>query len=228
VLAPGGALEALQQAQEAGKIRFVGVSGHNRSTLVKTVQQAGEVIDVVQTLFNPLETDALDELIPLCANRRIGIVAMKAVGGGIFDCPAASMRWILSHPAISCTDPGMATLEEVEQNARVGTDDASLTQVDEREIESLRERLGRQYCRRCGACLPCPKGIDIITVLVGDSMILRMGRELYANRNFEAKIERVGDCHDCDECAGKCPAGLSIPELLPLQAERIRELVRAQ
>jgi len=226
-LGSGGALEGLQQAQKEGKIRFIGVSGHNRPVLVDLVRQAGDVIDVVQTLFNPLEIDALETLLPLCADSRIGIVAMKAVGGGIFDCPAASIKWILSHSEISCTDPGMATIQEVEANARVGTEDPALTDADRQAIESLRTRLTSQYCRRCGDCLPCPKGIDIVSIMIGDSLIMRMGREIYENRGFVQKLESVHECYDCEECLPKCPAGLNIPELLTLQAARIRELAGA-
>ena len=227
-LEPGGAVEALQQAQQDGKLRFIGVSGHNRRTLCELVRQAGDVINVVQTLFNPLEADALDELVPLCARHGIGIVAMKAVGGGIFDCPTASMKWILSHPEISCTDPGMASIEEVEANARIGSEDLALTDAEQRAIESLRARLDKAYCRRCGECLPCPKGIDIVSIMIGDSLIMRMGRQVYEGRGFAEKLERIAECHDCDVCLPKCPAGLSIPELLPLQVARIKELAEAQ
>ncbi len=227
VLGPGGALEGLQQARRDGKIRFTGVSGHNRPVLVDTVRQAGDAIDVVQMLFNPLETDALDELIPLCAEKRIGIVAMKAIGGGIFECPEASMKWILSHPEISCTDPGMGAIEEVEANARVGTEDPALTEADERALDELRAKLDKQYCRRCGDCMPCPKGIDIVGILVGDSMLMRMGQDLYDDRDYAGKLEMLNECFDCNECVPKCPAGLSIPELLPLAAARIKEVARA-
>lgn len=96
------------------------------------------------------------------------------------------------------------------------------------EVKMGRALAGRIFdCRRCGDCLPCPKGIDIVSIMIGDSLIMRMGREIYENRGFAQKLESVHECYDCEECLPKCPAGLNIPELLTLQAARIRELAGA-
>ncbi len=225
VMGPRGALAALVKAKEQGKIGHIAISGHNRQILLRAVREAGEYLGAVQTLFNPLETDAFDELLPLCHARGIGVIAMKPPGGGVFPHPEVCIKWVLTHDAVSCANVGMSRIAEVEANAAAGATAGPLSDKDKRAVERLRADFDRVYCRRCGLCQPCPKGIDIVGILIGDSMILRMGDGLYYDRGLQEKVARVAECHDCAVCLPRCPFGLDIPELLARAAVRIREMV---
>jgi predicted aldo/keto reductase-like oxidoreductase len=224
-LAPGGALEALLKAKEQGRIGAIGITGHNRDTLVAAIEQAGDEIESCMFLFNPLETDALDRLVPLCVEKGVGLLAMKTPGGGIFDRKQAlaSTKWCLSHP-ITCANVGFSTVDEVRATAAVGRDDPQLSPEDASTIQGIRDRFDRMYCRRCGACAPCPKDINIISVLVGDTMVKRIGWQQLNKRNFLEGVRKAAECDECGVCVERCPWSLNIPELLPEAAKRIEEL----
>ena len=55
VLAPGGAYDALVEARAAGKIRWLGLTGHSREVILKAIETGR--FDTVQFPFNPIETE---------------------------------------------------------------------------------------------------------------------------------------------------------------------------
>jgi predicted aldo/keto reductase-like oxidoreductase len=224
-LAPGGALEALRQAKQDGKVRAIGMTGHHRPTLIAAVEQAGDAIDSVMLLFNPLETDALDRLVPLCVERGVGLVAMKAAGAGVWTSQQvlASTKWCLNQP-IACANVGFSTVEEVRAVAPLGREDLALTAEDEATLETIRDQYGLGYCRRCGECAPCPKGINIVGTLVGESMVKRLGWEQLGQRNFLESARKARDCDECGLCIERCPWSLNVPALLPDALRRIEAL----
>jgi predicted aldo/keto reductase-like oxidoreductase len=224
-LAPGGALEALQQAKQGGKVREIGITGHHRPTLISAVEQAGDVIDSVMFLFNPLEIDALEVLIPLCVERGVGLIAMKAAGAGIWSPKQVllSTKWCLNHP-IACANIGFATVEEVQAAARIGREDLTLTEEDEAGLAAIRAQYELGYCRRCNECAPCPKGINIVGTLVGDSMVKRLGWAQLGERGFLDSARKARDCDECGLCLERCPWSLDIPALLPEALRRIEAL----
>ncbi|MBP2646374.1 MAG: yhdN 5 [Firmicutes bacterium] len=104
VMAPGGALEALEQAIAAGKIGFAGVTGHSIEMLIEAVKT--EKFSTVQVPFNFIETQAREVLFPLAKRLNVGTIIMKPLGGGQFNNPDVALRFILEHD-ISTVIPGM-------------------------------------------------------------------------------------------------------------------------
>jgi predicted aldo/keto reductase-like oxidoreductase len=224
-LAPGGALEALVKAKQDGKVRAIGITGHHRPTLIAAVEQAGDAIESVMFLFNPLETDALDRLVPLCVEKSVGLVAMKAAGAGVWgpDEVLASVKWTLNHP-VTCANIGFSTVEEVRATAGIGRGNLELTAEDEAIVQALRDRYEPSYCRRCGECAPCPKGINIVGTLVGASMVKRLGWAQLGKRGFLESVQKARDCDECGLCTERCPWALNVPALLPEALRQIEEM----
>ncbi|MBM3498256.1 MAG: hypothetical protein FJX74_06250 [Armatimonadetes bacterium] len=224
-LGPGGALEALRKAKADGKARAIGITGHHRPTLIAAVEQAGDEIDSVMLLLNPLELDALDRLVPLCNERGVGLVAMKAAGAGVWDSAQVlvSTKWCLNQP-ITCANIGFATVDEVQAAARIGREDLTLTDEDEATLQRLRDQYELSYCRRCGECAPCPKGINIVGTLVGESMVKRLGWAQLGQRNFLENARKARDCDECGLCVERCPWALNVPALLPDALRRIEAM----
>ena len=211
-LAPGGALEGLRRAREEGKLAHVGVTGHRRETLVRAVEQGGEFA-TVQVPFNLVETEALEELFPRCRERDVGIIAMKPVGGGNFTNAPLAIKWCLSQP-ISTAIPGMATVEEVEQNLAVVLAGEQLTSEERAELERMHSELDQRTCRRCRYCEPCPNGVQIQVLLHGRTIIRRMGVARFKSWGAKEIIASADNCIECGECLTKCPYQLPIPELI--------------
>ena len=90
VFAPGGAIEALIEAKKAGKVRFVGFTGHKSPdihlSMLKTADDHGFRFDTVQMPLNVMDahTDGFEKhVLPVLTKKKIGVLGMKPMGSGI-------------------------------------------------------------------------------------------------------------------------------------------------
>jgi predicted aldo/keto reductase-like oxidoreductase len=87
IFALGGAIEAALEARKAGKIRFIGFTGHKSPAIhLKMLQTAfdhGFIFDAVQMPLNVMDAhfDSFGrKVIPVLQKHNIGILGMKAFG----------------------------------------------------------------------------------------------------------------------------------------------------
>ena len=212
VLARGGALEGLKRARDEGKIAHIGITGHRRETLIRAVEECNEFA-TVQVPFNLVEDEIIETLLPLCAERDLGVIAMKPVGGGNFSNAPLAVKWCLSQP-VTVVIPGMETVKEVEQDVVVGLGEIELTPAERAEAERLKSELDQRTCRRCRYCEPCPNGVQIGMLLHGRTIVRRMGPERFKEWGAREIIASAENCTECEECIAKCPYRLPIPELI--------------
>jgi predicted aldo/keto reductase-like oxidoreductase len=90
VFAPGGALEAVQEAQKAGKIRFIGFTGHKSPKIhlkmLDTAAQHAFRFDTVQMPLNVMDAhyDSFErKVLPVLVKNNIGVLGMKPMGDHI-------------------------------------------------------------------------------------------------------------------------------------------------
>ena len=211
VLAPGGAVEGLRRAREEGKIAHIGITGHRRETLVTAVQMCDDFA-TVQVPLNLVEDEILESLMPVCADRDVGIIAMKPCGGGNFTNASLAVKWCIGQP-ITVAIPGMANPQEVEENL-AAAQSLELTPEERVAIDRMKSELDRRTCRRCRYCEPCPQGVQISSLLHGRSIVRRMGAARWKEWGAREIIASAELCTECGECVTKCPYDLPIPELL--------------
>lgn len=91
VFGPGGAVEALLEAKKAGKIRFIGFTGHKDPQIhlgmLKAAADHGFAFDTVQMPLNVMDAHYRSferEVLPVLVERGIGPLGMKPFGSGIF------------------------------------------------------------------------------------------------------------------------------------------------
>ena len=96
--------------------------------------------------------------------------------------------------------------------------------MEEAIVQSLRSQYEASYCRRCGECAPCPKGINIWGTLVGESMVKRLGWKQLGQRNYLDSVRKARECDECGLCIERCPWSLNVPALLPEALRRIEAL----
>jgi aryl-alcohol dehydrogenase-like predicted oxidoreductase len=84
VLRAGEVTEALKQARQAGKIRFLGYSGSGER--VRYAIESDD-FDVVQLTLNVFEQNAIDDLLPLTQERDIGVIAKRPIGNAVWRFP---------------------------------------------------------------------------------------------------------------------------------------------
>jgi aryl-alcohol dehydrogenase-like predicted oxidoreductase len=87
IFAPSGAMEAFRDAQKAGKIRYIGFTGHKSPDIhLKMLQVAsdnGVRFDTVQMPLNVMDAhyDSFEKkVLPTLIDRKIGILGMKPMG----------------------------------------------------------------------------------------------------------------------------------------------------
>lgn len=211
VLAADGALAALKEAREQGKVKFIGITGHIPAILVRAIK-TGE-FDTVQFPCNPLETTCLDELLPLAQSMNLGTIAMKPFAGGAIKDKMAALRFIIEH-GFSTVIPGMEQISQVEENLAAGINVRPLSASEKEALEKERESMGSAFCRRCEYCLPCPQGIDIPTMFLLDGYCARYGLRDWAVERYSPIKVKASDCLECGRCEDKCPYQLPIREML--------------
>jgi len=208
---PGGALDALKQAKRDGLVRHIGITGHIRSFVVEALK-TGE-LETVQFPFNAVEAAGAEELLNLAANTETGVIVMKPLAGGAIKNTGPALRFILEHP-VSTVIPGMDALEQVDQNAAVGTDLRPLNGTERKALEEMAAKLGSTFCRRCEYCQPCPQGVDIPTVFLLDGYFTRYELQDWARERYRGMKVTARECVECGECEEKCPYSLPIRTML--------------
>jgi predicted aldo/keto reductase-like oxidoreductase len=110
VFAPGGAIEALVAARQAGKLRFIGFTGHKSPdihlAMLRAADDHGFSFDTVQMPLNVMDAhfESFEtKVLPVALQKGMGILHMKPLGGGFIlqsktvsavDC----LRYALSLP----------------------------------------------------------------------------------------------------------------------------------
>ena len=212
VLAPGGALEALKAAKKAGKIKHIGITGHIHSVLINAIK-TGE-FDTVQVPYNFVEQTPTDIIFPLARKHNMGIIIMKPLGGGQFSNIELSLRFILQQPDVVLI-PGMDTIEHVQQNLSVFYPEYK--PLNEQELQILHAEstlIGKDFCRRCGYCMPCPHGVDIPQNFIFKIQYERYGMTEAIPKRYAAISGKASKCVGCGVCESKCPYQLPIRKRL--------------
>ena len=211
VLQPDGALAALQEAKAAGKIGHIGITLHS----LELFKQALDFpwVETIMFPYNIVETQGA-ELIAECAKRNIGFIAMKPLAGGAIDDATLALRFIAANPDVTVVIPGMAAVEEVEQNIAAVSCQAPLSAEELEGMDKIRSFLGGNFCRRCNYCAPCSAGISIPSVFMMEGYYSRYHLEDWATARYAALAKKAGDCIDCGACEPRCPYNLPIREML--------------
>ncbi len=211
VAALGGALEALKEAQQAGKIGHIGVTAHTTAVFERALQM--DWVETIMFPYNIVEDQGAD-LIRKCKEKNIGFIDMKPLAGGAIENGTLALRFVCSNPDISVVIPGMAEEKEIEENLKACENDEPLTKEELDQMEEVRQMLGTTFCRRCNYCAPCTVGISIPNVFVYAGYLERYNLEGWARERYASLTAKASDCIECGECEGRCPYHLPIREML--------------
>ncbi len=211
VQAPGGALEALQEAKAAGKIGHIGVTLHSVDRFREALEYPW--VETIMFPYNIVETQG-EDCIRRCREKNIGFIAMKPLAGGAIDDAALALRYIAADPNVSVVIPGMAKPEELAQNLRAVEDSTPLSSQELEKMQAIRDSLGTQFCRRCNYCAPCSAGISIYSMFLMEGYYNRYDLKDWATARYNAMDKTASDCIGCGECEVRCPYDLPIRKML--------------
>ena len=216
VIAPGGALEALQEAKAAGKIGHIGLTAHSLEVFERAIDLPW--VETIMFPYNIVENQGAD-LIAKCAAAGKGFIDMKPLAGGAIEDADLAIRYVVANPHVSVVIPGMADPKELEQNLAAVSNTAPFTQEELAKMDAIRKSLGTQFCRRCNYCQPCTQGIVISNCFLFDGYLNRYGLADWANDRYNAMAAKASDCIECGLCEGRCPYNLPIRDMLKKVAE---------
>jgi aryl-alcohol dehydrogenase-like predicted oxidoreductase len=110
IFADGGAMEAFEEARKAGKIRYIGFTGHKdphvHLYMLNLAKERGVRFDTVQMPLNVLDAhfrSFQQQVLPLLVRDKIGVLGMKSMGSGVLlktkiVTPLQCLHYALSLP----------------------------------------------------------------------------------------------------------------------------------
>jgi len=145
------ALPVMREWQQAGRIRYIGITtsrGGEYAEFEKVMRQ--EDLDFIQVNYSLEQREAAERLLPLAAERGMGVIINRAFGGGrifdkVGDLPVPDwaqdfgteswaqflLKYAISHPAATLSIPGMTKVRHVDDN--FGAAHGRLPDADERQ-----------------------------------------------------------------------------------------------
>ena len=211
VIAPGGALEALLEARQAGKIGHIGITLHSADMFQKALELSW--VETIMFPYNLVETQG-EDLIRICGQKGIGFIAMKPLAGGAIEDATLALRFIGQNSNVSVVIPGMAEEKELQQNLAAVADTTPLSLEEKQKINRIRSTLGTQFCRRCNYCAPCPMGIGIPGIFVLEGYFSRYNLQDWAMTRYNGTPVKASACIGCGACEARCPYQLPIRKML--------------
>ena len=119
-----GGLKAAIEARKAGKVRYIGFTGHKDPRIHLSMLAKPFAWDTCQFPVNVLDLHYRSfqkQVLPVCLKNKVGAIGMKGFGGGDGIARQAGLtaadayRYALSQP-IASQVVGMTTLEQLQQN----------------------------------------------------------------------------------------------------------------
>ena len=126
IFGPGGAMEALVAARKAGKIRYIGFTGHKdpdiHLKMLHTAFQHDFIFDAVQMPLNVMDAhfkSFAKKVVPVLVQHGIGVLGMKPLGSGNIlksgtATPIECLHYAMNLPT-SVVINGCDSLERLEQ-----------------------------------------------------------------------------------------------------------------
>jgi predicted aldo/keto reductase-like oxidoreductase len=145
VFAAGGAMETLVKARQAGKVRYIGFTGHKSPDIhlhmLKVADQHGFVFDSVQMPLNAMDAHFNSfgqRVLPVVLKKNIGVLGMKPMGSGEFlksksATPVDYLNFTMNLPVSVCIT-GCDSMDVLHQALDVARHFKPLTHAQVAEI----------------------------------------------------------------------------------------------
>jgi uncharacterized protein len=206
-----GFYEAMLEAKAQGKIRHIGITNHRLPVAVEAVESG--LYETLQFPFSYLASEKDLALEALCRDKKMGLIAMKALSGGLITNSAAACAFLSQFDNV-LPIWGVQREKELDEFISYINNPPVLDAGMRTLIEQDKKTLGSSFCRGCGYCLPCPKNIDIPTCARMSLLIRRAPSAGYLTQEWQDKMKLIDACIHCNHCASHCPYGLDTPSLL--------------
>jgi predicted aldo/keto reductase-like oxidoreductase len=231
------------KAKEAGKIKHLGFSFHDKPEVLKEILEhpLSENFDVMLIQYNLLDKQ-YEEMIALAAKKGLGVAVMGPVAGGRLggtlggdlkkyltegrtNLADLALKFVWSNPNITVALSGMSSAGQVADNLALATaKNTKLTPEESKRadevIKVMKERTDN-ICTSCKYCEPCPEGVAI-SFIFRSLIMAQVYGDLERAKLYYSKIgeedwppgNRADSCVECGECEPKCPQKIEIIDQL--------------
>ena len=234
-------LDFLDDVLASGKVKHVGFSSHIEIDYLIEILDEYPKWEVVLTQMNYLDEYYQSGVMGLnyLKDINVGSMIMEPLRGGrlvenipsevqnIWDSSEVkrtpvewALQYLWNRDDVDCVLSGMTSLEQVKENIEIAS---RIDEISEYDQELIRE-VARTYrtflgnsCTRCGYCMPCPHGVDIINCFTEYNIAHMMGNPKASAMQYFSLIDddsRADSCVDCKECIPFCTQMIDIPEEL--------------
>ncbi len=136
-----GGIRAALEAQKAGKIRFIGFTGHRDPRIHKAMLEKPYEWDTVQMPINMMDAhfrSFANEIVPMCLERNAGVIGMKSLGGGVLPGRAGisadtCIRYALSQP-VSSLVVGLLSMDDLKRNIATARDFVPMADAEQASL----------------------------------------------------------------------------------------------
>ena len=231
----------LDDALSSGKIKHVGFSSHIEVDYVIEIIDEYPKWEVAMTQMNYLDEYYQSGVMGLNYLKQVnmGSMIMEPLRGGrlVQNIPQEiqniwnsaekkrtpvewALQYLWNRNDVDCVFSGMTSLNQVKDNVRIASCEDIISDYDQEIIREV-ARTYRTYlgnnCSRCGYCMPCPHGVDIINCFTEYNIAHMMGNPKASAMQYFSLIDddaRPDSCIECGECIPFCTQMLDIPEEL--------------
>jgi len=231
-------LDFLDDCISSGKVKHVGFSSHIEVDYLIEILDEYPKWEVVLTQMNYLDEYYQSGVMGLDYLKQVnvGSMIMEPLRGGrlVNNIPPEvqelwnqaerkrtpvewALQYLWNRDDVDCVLSGMTTFSQVKENIDIAS---RIDEISENDQELIRE-VARTYrtflgnrCTRCGYCMPCPHGVDIINCLTEYNIAHMMNDPKASAMQYFSLIDddsRADSCIDCKECIPFCTQMLDIP-----------------
>ena len=102
----------------------------------------------------------------------------------------------------------MKSIEEVKNNVQIGRQPEILSKKELAKLRKLGIEVSKEYCHRCGYCLPCPQGImirGVIDIIKGSLLSMEVKKKTHHEVLKGRLKSNPHNYVQCEQCVEKYP-----------------------
>jgi predicted aldo/keto reductase-like oxidoreductase len=235
------AYETAFALKEQGRVRHVGISFHDKATVLEQILTEYPQIEVVQIQFNYADYDDASveskKVYDVCEKYGKPVIVMEPVkGGNLVKLPeeahrvladlnggsdaSYAIRFAASFPQMFMVLSGMSNTAQMADNVSFMKDFRPLDQRERAAVDKVCEifrSMNLIPCTDCRYCTDgCPMGIRIprlFSCMNSKKRFQDWNADFYYE-TITSKTAKASDCVQCGQCEEACPQHLPIRELL--------------
>lgn len=236
------AFKVVSRLKQQGRIRHIGISFHDKASVLERILIENPEIEIVQIQLNYLDYD--DPMIEggkvyeTCRRYGKQVIVMEPVRGGALsvlpkqaqsyfdelgnDSPTSyALRYVADFEGVEIILSGMSTVKQVEENIQTLKNSSPLTDKEHVAINKVREVFRNMDLIPCTACRYCIEGCPQ-HILIPRLFACLNEKKQFSNFDNSGrylhytgtKYGRARDCIRCGQCEEACPQHLPVVELL--------------